>query len=332
MFLGVDHGTTAIRFATTNGRCWELPRQEASRLPPEEVLKRIKDNLELTNVDLVALTYSMGDGLSRIVRLEDAPNRGLVQQDGAGAHVGGGTRVFEAVRSSGWPCVLLPGIHRQSDVDPRLKVFSHGMSPEKVGLAYEVYRAGFPSFIVSDASSNTVTFAVSQGRIIGAIDAPIFAPGLSQGPLDVEAIRNVDAGMMTANDAFTRGGILRKMGRAKLENCSHEERHIALETLALFAAMEISAMSVLMRDLGEGKISIFLAGSPSPLIANRVSELLFIEVKTLGRCAAAQGCAHIAQDIFAGAERVLGIEVDVAVRALYQKAVQNTALTSANPQ
>lgn len=314
MFLGVDHGTTAIRFATTEGRCWELLRQEASRLPPEDILKLIRDNLGLNHVDLAALTYSMGDGLNRIVRLEDAPNRGLVQQDGAGVHVGGGTRVFDAIRASGWPCILLPGIHRNSDVDLRLKVFSHGMSPEKVGLAYEVYRSKVSSFIISDASSNTVTFAVLRGRIVGAIDAPIFSPGLSQGPLDVEAIRNVDAGKMTANEAFTHGGILRRLGRTKLEDCSPEERDFALETLALFAAMEISALAVLMRDLGESKPSLFLAGSPSPLIAKRVSELLAQEVKTLGRCAAAQGCAHIAMDVFRGAERILGIEVEGGLR------------------
>lgn len=318
MFLGVDHGTTAIRFATDEGRCWELPRKEASDLSTEEILGLIVKNLGLTSVDLVALTYSMGDGLNKIVRLEDAPNRGLVQQDGAGLHVGGGTKVFDAVRASGWPCVLLPGIHRNSNIDTRLKIFSHGMSPEKVGLAYGVYRSGVESFIISDASSNTVTFAVLEGRIVGAIDAPIFAPGLTQGPLDVEAIRNVDAGRMTANEAFTRGGILRRLGRASLVECSPAEREIALETLALFAAMEISALEVLMRDLGEREPSLFLAGSPSPLIAKRVSGLLCQEVKMLDRCAAAQGCARIAQDVFAGAERILGIEVEKGVRELCQ--------------
>lgn len=310
MFLGVDHGTTAIRFATVDGRCWELPRKEASNLSPEEILGLIEKNLGLTRVNLVALTYSMGDGLNKIVRLEDAPNRGLVQQDGAGLHVGGGTKVFEAVRASGWPCVLLPGIHRGSDIDPRLKVFSHGMSPEKVGLAYGVYRSGVESFIISDASSNTVTFAVLKGRIVGAIDAPIFAPGLTQGPLDVEAIRNVDAGRMTANEAFTRGGILRRLGRSGLEECNPDEREIVLETLALFAAMEISALAILMRDLGEAEPKLYLAGSPAPLIESRVSKLLGRQVGSLGRCASAEGCALVAQDVFSGAEQVLGIAVD----------------------
>ena len=39
MFLGVDHGTTAIRFARTDGQCWELSRRTASQLSPgDEIL------------------------------------------------------------------------------------------------------------------------------------------------------------------------------------------------------------------------------------------------------------------------------------------------------
>ncbi|MGA9098704.1 MAG: methanogenesis marker 12 protein [Methanotrichaceae archaeon] len=314
MFLGIDHGTTAIRFASAEGGCLELPRKEASSLSSEEIIERIRHNLNLEKVELVALTYSMGDGLTRIVKLEDATNRGLLQQDGAGVHVGGGTKVFDAIKKSGWPAVLLPGIHRGSDIDPRLKVFSHGMSPEKVGLAYGIFRRGVNSFIVSDASSNTVTFGVLNGKVVGAIDAPIFAPGLTQGPLDVEAIRNVDAGRMTANQAFTCGGILQKMGVESLEECSAPQRKHALEALALFAAMEISALTILLRDLGEPMPRLFLAGSPASLIERRVSELLDSEVCSLGRCASAQGCAWIAEDIFSGAESILGIGVDERAR------------------
>jgi len=310
MFLGIDHGTTAIRFATAEGRCWELPRGKASSMEPNEIIRCVQHNLYLSQVDLVAVTYSMGDRLTKIMRLEDAPNRGLIQQDGAGLHQGGGTRVFEAIRSSGWPAIILPGIHRGSDIDPRLKVFSHGMSPEKVGLAYGIYRRGISSFIISDASSNTVTFGVLDGKLIGALDAPIFAPGLMQGPLDVEAIRNVDARKMTANQAFTCGGILGKMGRASLDECTPDERSLALESLALFAAMEISALVILLRDLGEREPNIYLAGSPAFLIEERVAELLGSHVESLSRCAAAQGCAWIAQDIFTGTDHILSICVD----------------------
>jgi putative methanogenesis marker protein 12 len=304
MFIGVDHGTTAIRFATPEGRCWNLARQEASRLSAEEIVEQIDRNLGQGSVDLVALSYSMGDGITRIVRLEDAPNRGLVRQDGAGLHVGGGTRVFEAIQASGWPAILLPGIHRASDIDPRLKVFSHGMSPEKVGLAYGVFRGKSHSFIVCDASSNTVTFAVLQGKIVGAIDAPIFAPGLMQGPLDVEAIRDVDSGKMTANQAFNCGGILSKMGRANLE-----QEGLALESLSLFAAMEINALLVLCRDRGVENLDLFLAGSPAAKLSLRVSGLLGRTVLPLDNSAAAQGCAWIAKDVFNGSKSILGLEV-----------------------
>jgi len=153
-----------------------------------------------------------------------------------------------------------------------------------------------------------------RGKIIGALDAPIFAPGLVQGPLDVEAIRKVDAGMMTANEAFTRGGILAKMGLSSLEECSAAEKSYALQTLSLFAAMEIAAMIILMRDLGEPRPDLFLAGSPSPIIRERVSELLGRDVKSLERFSAAKGCACIAEDVFKGRESILGLAVDEGAR------------------
>jgi putative methanogenesis marker protein 12 len=317
MFIGVDHGTRAIRFASSGGGFYELSRVEAGRLSSERILEQVRENLGLhpKEVKLVALSYSMGDDLTRIVRMKDAVNRGLIQLDGAGAHVGGGTRVYEAIERSGWPAILLPGIHRSSaTVDPRLKVFSHGMSPEKVGLAYGIFRQGVQSFLVCDASSNTVTFGVIQGKIVGAIDAPIFAPGLLQGPLDVAAIRKVDSGEMTANQAFNLGGILRKMGKERLEDCSDDTRAFVLEVLALFAAMEIGALMVLMRDLGQPHPDLFLAGSPALLLERRVAELLDRKVRTLGKYAAAQGCAWIAEDVYHGADQILGLQVDQRAR------------------
>jgi len=315
MFLGIDHGTTAIRFATEVGSSYEISRSMAARLSYEQILSRIEENLGPERVDLVALSYSMGDGLTSIVRLEDAPNRGLISQDGAGLHQGGGTRVFEAIRASSWPAILLPGIHRASRIDPRFRVFSHGMSPEKVGLAYRVFRRGSSSFIVCDASSNTVSFAVLDGEIVAAIDAPIFAPGLLQGPLDVQAIRDVDRGKLTANQAFNWGGILSKMGRKGLDQCSAKERHLAMESLALFAAMEVSALQVLCRDLGHDQPALFLAGSPAREIEPRVSVLLGRGVLPLERSEAAQGCAWIAEDVFSGKQSILGIAVDDKVHS-----------------
>jgi len=310
MFIGVDHGTRAIRFATSEGRFCVIPREEAGNLSTKEIMDRVKASLEIDQVDLLSLTYSMGDGLTQIVRIEDAINRGVISQEGAGLHVGGGTKVFDAIKESGWPAVLLPGIHKGSDIDPRMKVFSHGASPEKVGLIYKVYKDGDFDFIISDASSNVVTLSVISGKIVGAIDAPIFAPGLLHGPLDVDAIRKVDAGEITANQAFTTCGILRKKGLNSLQECSHEDRKYALESLALFAAMELNAMQVIHGDLGSVQPNLYLAGDPAQSIASRVSQLMGRVVLPLKSCDAALGGALIAQDVYNGAKNILGLKVD----------------------
>jgi len=315
VFLGVDHGTHAIRFANSDGKCYVIPREVAGGLVPSEITDQIREAFDLDldsgaeKVELLALCYSMGDGLTDIVKIEDAENRGVISQEGAGLHVGGGTKVFDAVRESGWPAILLPGIHDRSDVDPRMKVFSHGASPEKVGLAYRVFKDGKRDFIISDASSNVVTIGVAAGRIAGATDAPIFAPGLLHGPLDVAAIRNVDAGKMTANEAFTRGGILRKRGLT-LKSCTDREKEAAFEALALYAAMELAAMGVLLRDLGAFHPALYLAGDPASRISGRVSKLLGREVLPLKSCDAALGCALIAEDVYNGTRDILGLRVD----------------------
>ncbi len=50
--------------------------------------------------------------------------------------------------------------------------------------------------VVSDVSSNTVTLLVTSGKLVGAFDACIFAPGLLHGAHDVDAIRRIDARRM----------------------------------------------------------------------------------------------------------------------------------------
>jgi hypothetical protein len=73
---------------------------------------------------------------------------------------------------------------------------------------------------------------------------------------------------------------------------------------------------VLSRDLGEPDPDLFLAGGPSPLIKERVAELLGKDVGTLERCSAAKGCACIAKEVFEGCKNILGLEVDERVKSL----------------
>ncbi|MDD1661357.1 MAG: methanogenesis marker 12 protein, partial [Methanomicrobiales archaeon] len=229
MFIGIDHGTTAIRFSTGD-REFKIGRRDARDFTVRD-LERLGS---LGDIEGIALCYSMGDNFAEITPIRNLSNRGVVSQAGAGEHIGGGTRIFDAILESGLPAVAIPGLHRGSPTDPRFKAYSHQASPEKIGIAYEVYQSLGDDFVVSDVSSNTVTILVSGGKIRGAIDACIFAPGTTQGALDVDAIRRVDRGEETANQAFMHAGV---------NHTLLAEHRIA--ALALFAAMECAALRVL---------------------------------------------------------------------------------------
>ncbi|MDD1653048.1 MAG: methanogenesis marker 12 protein [Methanomicrobiales archaeon] len=290
MFIGVDHGTTGIRFASPEGE-FRISREEARGFDAGGLVRLCP----LDRIRLVAVTYSMGDNFSEILPIGAVTNRGLVSREGAGKHIGGGTRVFDAIAASGLPAIVIPGLHRASPTDPRFRVYSHQASPEKVGIAYEVHQVLGDDFVVADVSSNTVTVLVSRGRITGAIDACIFAPGLLQGALDVDAIRKVDRGECTANDAFQHAGV---------EYHLPEGERIA--ALALFAAMEIAALRVLAPGAKAA-----LAGTLGPQVAPDVKRLLGEDVTVFDEWCASRGLWKIARDVASGSEDILGIRVRV---------------------
>ncbi|MDR0767094.1 MAG: methanogenesis marker 12 protein, partial [Methanosarcinales archaeon] len=249
IFLGVEHGTNAIRFAVMSDdliRLFEIQRAAAGSMTLEEIQKYIEENLgmPLSDIDLACLTYSMGDGISEIFDLRDVSNRGVLSNSGVGEKTNAGTKVFDLFAKDVCPAVLLPGLHQNNPIaDSRMQHFSHQASPEKIGVAFHAQTLGHRRFILSDIGSNTVTMAVSNNKILGAVDAAVFAPGIHHGPLDVNAIRSVDSGIMTANEAFSSAGV----GGDK-------------KTLAFFAAMEISALSVLMNDYSSSDYDILIAG------------------------------------------------------------------------
>ena len=310
MFIGVDHGTIGIRFAGIEDnemRIFELSREEAARMDAEAIVDRVETGLETRTeaIELIALTYSMGDGFSRIKNIEKVNNRGLSGEGGAGTRIGGGTNVFDTIKNSGIPTIMIPGIHARSEsIDPRMRFFSHCASPEKVGVAYHIYKKGFEHFIFSDISSNTVTICVANGVIIGGIDACIGAPGLYQGPIDLQLIRDIDSGKLSAGEAFANAGVMRKRITAD-----------ALATLSLFVAMEISAMRVLMNDYGIciSANAIFLTGSEGEKeeMKERIDQLLDVKTQTLTRYSAAIGCAEIARDVYYGKNEIMGIKVEL---------------------
>ncbi len=323
IFIGVDHGTTGIRFACisegASEAVYELSREDAAGMSTHEIMNAIEKGLNISfdDVGLVALTYSMGDGISYITDIRSVPMRGLREEEtAAGKRVGGGTRVFDAFRSSDMPVVLIPGIHADLEcVDWRMRFLSHGASPDKVCVAYHIFKRGYRNFVFADISSNTVSVAVAEGRIKGAIDACIFAPGLIHGPLDLQLLRDVERGRMSANEAFSNAGVLRKFGFRR-----GIERDKAFETIALFAAMEISALLVFLRSLqthsSPQAAHVFLTGSvgEGEWMRKRISEILKsgwdeCRVHKVSKNSAAIGCAEIARDVFNGEVNILGIPV-----------------------
>lgn len=289
MFIGIDHGTTAMRFS--NGEAeFKISREEARYFSAGD-LARLGP---LDEIEGVAVCYSMGDGITAITDIRRVENRGVVSQEGAGKHIGGGTRVYDVIRESGLPAIVIPGLHRGSPTDPRFKAYSHQASPEKIGIAYQVVHDIGDDVVVCDASSNTVTLLVTGGRITGAFDACIFAPGTEHGALDVNAIRRIDRGEITANDAFLHAGVDYTM-----------DADLRVETMAMFAAMECAAMLLL-----NPSAKVAIAGSMAPLIATEVEALLSRKVAVYDEWCAARGLVRIARDVFSGATGILGLAVE----------------------
>jgi putative methanogenesis marker protein 12 len=290
MFVGIDHGTTAMRFACETGE-FKISREQAKDF-------RISDLIRLCppeEIEGIAVCYSMGDNISAVTDIRKVHNRGIVSRDGAGKHIGGGTRVYDEVAASGIPAIVIPGLHRGSPTDPRFKAYSHQTSPEKIGIAYEVCRTLGNDVIVSDVSSNTVTLLVSAGKLVGAFDACIFAPGTLHGALDVNAIRNIDAGGLTANEAFQHAGVSFTL--------PENER---MRTVAMFAAMECAGLLLLNRTA-----RIALAGGLAPVIAPEVKSLLGCDVVVHDEWCASRGLSRIARDVFTGKREILGLAVDL---------------------
>ncbi|MBC7085619.1 MAG: methanogenesis marker 12 protein [Methanomethylovorans sp.] len=323
IYIGVDHGTTAMRFAalsdvTQETIKLEISRTDAALMSEKQIITSLLENFRVSmkEIGLIAVTYSMGDGISAIEDIHAVKQRGVLSIEGAGKKTGGGSKVFDAIRNSGIPGIVIPGIHENSNTDPRMNVFSHSTSPEKIGIAYHVFCKGFKDYVLSDISSNTVTLGVAHGRIIGAIDACIFAPGLIHGPLDVRAIREVDQRKKSANEAFTNSGVLKRAGyndRNELIDAANRKEPqalLALDTLALFASMEIASIQILLKDYGvQG--DVFVEGSVAeiPYVIEKIEHHLGLKSHVLDRWSAAIGCAEIARDISIGAREILGLEV-----------------------
>jgi putative methanogenesis marker protein 12 len=329
VFVGMDHGTTGVSFTILEKEPihFKIGREKLSA-GKVSALEELSKRVDTGSIQLMAITYAMGDGISSIIPLEKAKNRGIISIGGAGKVTGGGTAVYDEIENSDIPTVLIPGLHQETPcMDPCFRAaYSHHASPEKVSISYNAYlETGWNNMIISDISSNTVSILIEEGKIRGAMDACLGAMGIIHGPLDLEMIRTIDDGIKTANECFSRAGAVKVAGiedkvfKAKdqlLKNylASDLKADLALKTMVMTIKMEIWGLAGIANNKMDGIVLTGSFGSMKEpfnlfkLVKDGVKDIA--EVVRIPATSGSLGSAQIAKAVFEGKKDILGIEVD----------------------
>ena len=324
--IGIDHGTSGIKVCIKNNDkttpiYFKMSRTE---LKDKSFLEELNKHINLNDIDLIALCYSMGDGINKILPIEKVENRGVINIEGVGEKVGGGTKMYDEIKNSNIPTIVIPGLHKNIEcMDERFRsLYSHIASPEKISIAYCAYKTfEFNNFILSDISSNTVSLLIKDKKIFGGFDACIGAMGLLHGAIDLEMIRDIDSNKITANEAFSTAGAIKVVidkykgventKEEILKNYKTDEKcKLAIDTLILSVAMEINSLMFLNPDK-----NIVLAGSIATTkeynLVDKLKEYIEGNIYILDGESGALGGALIAEDILKGEKDILGISVDI---------------------
>lgn len=330
--MGMDHGTTAISFQIIDENkdkvaYFKLKRDEVSN---NEV--NFKDTLseyvDIKNINLLAMTYAMGDSINKITPLTRVKDRGILSIKGAGKVTGGGSKVYDEIISLKIPSILIPGLHRNCEfMDERFRAsYSHCASSEKVSLTYYAYcMTGWKNMIIADISSNTVCILVEDAVIKGAVDACIGAMGFIHGPIDLGMIRDIDEGRKTANECFSHAGISKiakvdtKINNVKDEIIQKAVKNdknglLAIDSLIMSVVMEIYGLYGVAENQIDG---IVLTGSGGTMstpvnISGRIKEKVekIAPVIVLTEKSGAIGSSFIAYDVYKNKkDKILGIDV-----------------------
>ncbi|WP_296798555.1 methanogenesis marker 12 protein [uncultured Methanobrevibacter sp.] len=334
VFIGMDHGTTGISFCLMDDDenildIFKIGRED-SKSGKVSAVEELSKRCDLDSVKLMAITYSMGDGINKILPADKVKDRGILSINGAGKVTGGGTSVFSELENSNIPSIMIPGLHRHSTSlnDLFNAAYSHQASPEKVSISYNAIKeTNWKNFIVADISSNSVNILIEDSKIKGAMDACIGAMGIVHGPLDLEMIRDIDEGKRTANECFSHAGAIKiagidgKVANMKdqlLENYENgdEKAKLAIDTLIMTVAMEIAGLDVVCENEIDGIILTGSVGSATePFNFQDEINKYFknkYELKIISKESGAIGAAQIARDVYNGKKDILGIEVDLS--------------------
>ena len=74
MYIGIDHGTTSLRFAADNGKRFKMSREAAKEFTIEDLQKLGP----VEDIAGIALCYSMGDNFTQITPVDKLKNRGVI--------------------------------------------------------------------------------------------------------------------------------------------------------------------------------------------------------------------------------------------------------------
>lgn len=324
----MDHGTTGVSFTILHDQTthFKIGREDLS-LGRVSALHELSKRVDLESIKLMAITYSMGDAITAITPIEKVKNRGIMSMGGAGKVTGGGTTVYDEIKSSKIPTVVIPGIHRNTDcLNERFKsAYSHHASAEKVSISYNAFlETGFENMIISDISSNTVSILIEDQIIKGAMDACIGAMGIIHGPLDLKMIREIDDGFRTANECFSRAGAVKiagvetKVARAKDEIIKRflagdEKTKKAFQTMTMTIVMEIWGLAGIANGNLDGIVLTGSIGSMQKpidffnMIKKGIEDIA--PVVRLPETSGSWGSAQIARSIYEGEKEILGIKV-----------------------
>lgn len=331
-YMGMDHGTTAVSFQIIDENKKNIAYFKLNRDKLSNNELNFKDSvseyININKINLLAMTYAMGDSINKIMPIERVNNRGILSINGAGKVTGGGSRVYDEILELKIPSVLIPGLHRNCEfLDERFRAsYSHCASSEKVSLSYYAYIiTGWKNMIIADISSNTVCILVEDGIIRGALDACIGAMGFIHGPLDLGMIRDVDEGIKTANECFSNAGISKiakvdsKINNIKddiLIKATKNDKNaiLAIDSLVMNVVMEIYGLYGICKNSIDG---IILTGSGGTMtnpidISGMIKEKVerIAPVKVLTSKSGAIGSSYIAYDIDKNKkENILGIKV-----------------------
>ncbi len=333
VFIGMDHGTTGISFCimSDGGEVIDVFKigREESKKGLVSASHELKKRIDIDSVNLMAITYAMGDGISQILPTQNVKDRGILSINGAGKVTGGGTSVFDELEELNIDSIMIPGLHKDSESLDELfrAAYSHQASPEKVSISYNAIKeTGWSNFIVADISSNSVDILIEDGKIKGALDACLGAMGIVHGPLDLAMLRDIDENNASANDCFSHAGAIKIAGIdgkvADMKNQlltnyreGDDKARLAIDTLIMTVAMEIAGLDIVCCNDIEGIVLTGSIGSATEPFnfKNEINKYFKgkYDLKVISSESGAIGAAQIAMDVYNGEKEILGIKVNI---------------------